>query len=266
MQSKIPLIAAVVGALLVGGATTGTTRASWTSQASLRSSSVGSGQMGYTATTPAGVTVNKVAGSTADTTFVLDDTSLGKNLAQSITASVGTTPTGVSATVGTSCPGGPSVSVDTTPTSPDQTLCVRVTSSSTAVSGNVTINLNSAQRPTAGWTTPAITRTVAVTVNQPATLPAPTGLACTGGSGTSVLTWNAVSGATGYQVFRADNNALIRSVSGTSSGNLVESDMGSPVTSSQKYSLHVKATNSTSTSGASGSFIIQFKPNGGCAG
>lgn len=172
MKSKIPLIVAVVGALLVGGATTGSTRASWTSQAPLQQHSVASGQMSYAATTPGAVAVARTVGATADTTFVVDDTSAGKNLTQRITASVAGTPTGVTATIGTSCPGASSVTVDTTPTSPDQTLCVRVTSSTTAVSGNVTINLNSAQRPTTGWTTSTISRSISVTVGNILTCPA----------------------------------------------------------------------------------------------
>ncbi|GAA1478358.1 hypothetical protein GCM10009623_28040 [Nocardioides aestuarii] len=195
MNPRIPFVAAVVGALLVGGATTGGTHASWSSQRQLAGHSVSSGQMSYTATTPGGVTVSRVAGATADTTLVLDDTSVGKKLGQRITATVGSTPTGVTATVGTACPGTSTVSVDTTPTSADQTLCVRVTSSTTAVSGNVNLTLSSAQRPTAGWTTPAITRTIAVTV---ATQP----LTCSAQSVKDVrsFTWEPVSGATGYTV------------------------------------------------------------------
>src|SRR5688500_12622942 len=193
MKSTIPLTVAVVGALLIGGATTGTTRASWTGQAPLHSSSVGSGQMSYTVTAPAGVTVDKLAGSIADTTITIDDTSLGKNLTQRITASVAGTPAGVTATIGTTCAAGPSF-VDTAPTTPNQTLCVRVTSSTTAVNGTVTINLSSAQRPTAGWTTPTITRSVAVTVTQPAQLPAAPVLQCGSflSNGAFTLTWTPV--------------------------------------------------------------------------
>lgn len=207
MNPRIPLVAAVVGALLVGGATTGGTYASWSSQRQLTAHSVSSGQMSYTATTPAGVTVSRVAGATADTTLVLDDTSAGKKLVQRITATVGATPTGVTATVGTSCPGAATTSVDTTPTSADQTLCVRVTSSTTAVSGNVTINLSSAQRPVAGWTTAAITRQVPVTVTDPGPS-APSGLSCNGGTtgsngGTGVrLTWT-LNGSTSYKIYQA---------------------------------------------------------------
>lgn len=201
MNPRITFVAAVVGALLVGGATTGGTHASWSSQRQLAAHSVSSGQMGYTATTPGGVTVTRVAGATADTTLVLDDTSVGKNLGQRITATVGSTPTGVTATVGATCSGATSVSVDTAPTSADQTLCVRVTSSTTAVSGNVTLTLSSAQRPVAGWTTAAITRTVAVTVNAPVPVPSAPTITCNAAQ--TGFSWPAVSGATTYSVHRS---------------------------------------------------------------
>jgi hypothetical protein len=165
MMSRIPLIAAVVGALLVGGATAGVTQASWTDQRQLHAHGATAGSMSFTATSPGAVSVDKVSTSSAETSFVLDDTSAGKNLQQRITATVASTPAGITATVGTSCAGATtgSVFVDTTPNSPNQSLCVRVTSSTTAVSGTVTINLSGAQRPT-GWATPLLTLTFQVTV------------------------------------------------------------------------------------------------------
>ena len=200
MSPRIPFVAAVVGALLVGGATTGGTNASWSNRQDLAASSVSSGRLGYTASNPGGVTVSRVAGATADTTLVLDDTSVGRNLGQRTTVTVGTTPAGVTATVGTTCSGAASVAVDTTPTSADRTLCVRVTSSTTAVSGNVTLTLSSAQHPVAGWTTTPISRSVAVTVTAPVPAPTAPAISCTtAGSG---LSWTAVSGAT-YAVHRS---------------------------------------------------------------
>ncbi len=153
MMSRIPLYAAVVGALLVGGATTGVTHASWTSQRPA-AAHYGDRQdsMSYTATTPGAVTVNKVGGSTAETSFVLDDTSAGKNLKQRLTTTVTSSPAGVTTTVGTgSCSTtAGSTFVDTTPTSANQTVCVKVTSSTTAVSGTVTLSIAGAQQPS-GW-------------------------------------------------------------------------------------------------------------------
>lgn len=167
-MSRIPLVAAAVGALLVGGATTGGTFASWTSQRPLHANDVQSGQLSFTATSPGAVAVDQTAGSTADTTFVLDDTSTGKNNQQRITASVAGTPAGITAGIGTSCATATSasVAVDTTPTSPNQSLCVRVTVTNqptTAVSGDVTVSISGAQRPT-GWSTPISTIRVPVTI------------------------------------------------------------------------------------------------------
>ena len=197
MSRRVPLYVAVVGALLVGGATTGTTAATWTGQRQLASNSVGSGAMTFTTTTPAGVTVNRTATSSATTTFVLDDTSVGKKLQQRVTAQVASTPTGVMATVGTSCPGASSVQVDTTPTSADVSLCVRVASSLTAVSGTVTLNVSGAQRPS-GWTTPVSTVSVPVTVNTAVAPGAPV-LSCNSATQNG-FRWPAVAGALDYVV------------------------------------------------------------------
>ncbi len=173
-MSRIPLVATVVGALLVGGATTGVTFASWSNQRPLHANGVQSGRLSFTATSPGAVAVDQTAGSTADSTFVLDDTSTGKNNQQRITASVAGTPAGITARVGTSCLTATtaSVAVDTTPSSANQSLCVRVTVSNqptTAVSGSVTVSISGAQRP-AGWSTPLTTVSVPVTVNTGMTL------------------------------------------------------------------------------------------------
>ena len=200
-MSRIPLVAAVVGALLVGGATTGGTHASWTNARQLQAHGVHAGSMSFTSTSPGAVAVDMTAGSTADSTFVLDDTSVGHNLRQRITASVAGTPAGITARIGTSCATATtaSVSVDTSPTSSNQTLCVKVTSSTTAVSGDVTVSISGAQRPI-GWATPAATVSVPVTVSSAALA-----LSC----GQSVnpspgyrITWNDVD-ADFYTVYRS---------------------------------------------------------------
>ena len=197
MSRRVPFLVAVVGVLLVGGAATGTTGATWTGQQQLSSNAVGSGAMSFTTTTPAGVTVLRTATSSATTSFVLDDTSNGKNLRQRVTAQVAGTPTGVTATVGTSCPGAASVQVDTTPTSADVTLCVRVASSLTAVSGTVTLNVSGAQQPS-GWSTPVSTVSVPVTVST-ATAPAAPVLSCNSPTQNG-FRWAAVTGAVDYVV------------------------------------------------------------------
>jgi hypothetical protein len=206
MMSRIPLIAAVVGALLVGGATTGVTHASWTGQRHLQAHQVSAGSMSFTATSPGAVTVDKVSGSTAETSFVLDDTSAGKNLQQRITATVAGAPAGVTATVGTSCTTtAASASVDTTPTSLDQTLCVKVASSPTAVSGTVTVSIAGAQQPT-GWSTPVLTRTIPVTVNAAAVPAVPPLLGCLPRDGGNIsFTWAPETGLS-YTLYSASVN------------------------------------------------------------
>ena len=196
MSRRLVLLVAVVGALLVGGATTGTTGATWTDKRPLAVSSVSSGAMAFTTTTPTGVTVPRTAGGSATTSFVVDDTSTGKNLQQRITAQVATTPAGVTATVGTSCPGAASVQTATTPSSADVTLCVRVASSVTAVSGTVTLQVSGAQQPS-GWTTPVSTVSVPVTVT--ATVPPAPAVACAGSSQNG-FNWPAASGADSYSI------------------------------------------------------------------
>ncbi len=206
-MSRIPL-ATVVGALLVGGATTGGTFASWNSHRPLHANGVQSGKLSLTATSPGAVAVDQTAGSTADSTFVLDDTSTGKNNQQRITASVAGTPAGITAKIGTSCATATSasVAVDTTPTSANQSLCVRVTVSNqpaTAVSGDVTVTISGAQRP-AGWSTPIATVSVPVTVSTPG--PAAPVLSCGPRSGNTIsFTWTSVSGET-YTLFTATSN------------------------------------------------------------
>ncbi|MGH3347710.1 MAG: hypothetical protein ACRDO4_12075 [Nocardioides sp.] len=212
MMSRIPLIAAVVGALLVGGATTEVTRASWTDQRQLHAHGATAGSMSFTATSPGAVSVDKMSTSAAETSIVLDDTSAGKNLQQRITATIATTPAGITATVGTDCTTtGPSASVDTIPTSPDQTLCMKVTSSTTAVSGTVTINLLGAQQPT-GWSTPLLTRSFPVTVNAVATPPpVPASFRCTGFDNNNIVrfAWDAVPTAEKYRVYRSGSSTFV---------------------------------------------------------
>src|SRR5690349_14483096 len=107
-MSRIPFVAAVVGALLIGGATTGGTHAKWVKAQNLAASSVSSGTMDFTLGSPSTLpTLNKVAGAEGQATFVATDTGAGKNLVQRITATISGTPTGVTAFVatGSTCAG-----------------------------------------------------------------------------------------------------------------------------------------------------------------
>ncbi len=256
MSSRIPLLVAVVGALLLGNATTGGTHASWVGQRQLATHSVGSGSMSFTATTPAGIAVNRVLSDTANTFFVVRDTSGGKNLTQRITVTVASTPAGISATVGTSCgSGGGSMFMDTTPGSGDRTLCVRVTSSATAVSGNVTLSLSGAQRPT-GWTTPTTTRSFPVTVTTAAPVaPILTGCEISKANGDrfATLNWASVPGVT-YTVQIRNTNTTVAALNG------VAFEQGSL---SNEVDLVVTAAQNGMSTTSTAYFDIKF-PNATC--
>ena len=62
MKSRIPLIAAVVGVLLVGGATTGSTLAVWRDQTQLAGTSVTSGSMALTVNGETSATFSEITG------------------------------------------------------------------------------------------------------------------------------------------------------------------------------------------------------------
>jgi hypothetical protein len=206
-MSRIPFVAAVVGALLIGGATTGGTHATWVNAQSLAASTAKSGSMDFTLGAPSTLAAIN-AGSEGQTTFVVTDTGVGKKLVQRITATVASTPAGVSAFVatGSTCGGStaPAAFADKTPSdaSRTQTYCVRVMSTATAVSGNVTLSVTGAQRPS-GWSVAAKTVTIPVTITQPAP-PAPA-LVCSGTSSdpnARTFTWTSVGSGATYQVYR----------------------------------------------------------------
>jgi len=81
----------------------------------------------------------------------------------------------------------------------------------------------------------------ALPVSALGTLPTPTGLTASAGDGTVVLTWNAVAGATGYNVYRTTisgrESVILASVTGTT-----YTDMGPLMTDGQTYFYEVVAT------------------------
>ncbi|MBB3111197.1 chitin-binding protein [Paenibacillus phyllosphaerae] len=80
------------------------------------------------------------------------------------------------------------------------------------------------------------------------TLSAPTGLAASGITNTSAtISWNAVSGATGYQVYR--NGSLVGTATTTSFTN-------SGLTAGSTYSYTIVATNSSGSSAASSALSV----------
>jgi hypothetical protein len=152
--------------------------------------------------------LSNTAGSEGAATFVATDSGVGKNLVQRITATIASAPTGVTAYVaaGSTCSGTTTTSAfaDKSPSDAarTQTYCVRVVSSSTAVPGNVTLNVTGAQRPS-GWSVLAKTVTIPVTITQAA--PAAPALVCSATNSdpnARTFTWTSVGSGATYQVYR----------------------------------------------------------------
>ncbi|HYH35151.1 MAG TPA: hypothetical protein VD814_08390 [Nocardioides sp.] len=206
MRSWTPLSVAVVGALLLGGATTGTTRASWTSRAGTGDASLGTAAMSLTAeASPASITVPH--GSSVTTVITVADSSSlrAKHLQQRLTPTlVGTLPTGVTAALTTrvngTCTGTAQTPVTTTPgLTRAFCLTVNVAVGTAATSATVTVRIAGQQlrgNTPAGWT--ATPRTVSVPVAIPVPPAAPVS-SCIAANQNG-LKWTAVPGATGYVV------------------------------------------------------------------
>ena len=197
-MSRTPFIVTVVGALLIGGATTGTTRASWVAQRSTSASTVSSGTM-TSAISSSPTTLAKLPPdgvSFATSTFTVSDTGTGRNLVQRLEAAVSRLPQGVDAYVsqGSTCStgGGTSASIDKRPTdsSHTTTFCVRAVAGTTAVAGDIEVAVSGRQHP-GGWSGVSTTLRIPVTIG---------GLRCTAGQNKIVLSWDAVSGASSYSV------------------------------------------------------------------
>jgi hypothetical protein len=212
MSSRTLLLAAVVGVLLVGGATTGRTHASWVSRANLQAAGVTSASMGLGATASP-TTVVVARGSAESTRVTVSDTSsaTAKNLRQRVTPTlVASLPSGVTASLtaatANGCTATAQGSVDLAPGG-SFTTCVTVSASasSTATSATVRLSYSGAQvrgTTVAGWTTAAQTVTVPVTiaVSEP-------DLACSpgnaNGQGNYTVSWSAIAGATSYRLYAA---------------------------------------------------------------
>ena len=228
MSSRTLLLAAVVGVLLVGGATTGGTHASWVSRANLQPTGVASATMGLAATAaPATLSVER--GSSATTRVTVNDTSstAARNLRQRVTPTLtGTLPSGVTATLATATANGCAATaqgaVDLAPGG-SFTTCLTVSASASAAVPTATLNVTYAGAQVrgttvAGWTTAAQTVTVPVTivVVEPA-------LACSPGNaswqGSYTFSWSAVTSASSYRVYAATSQngaySLVATVPGS---------------------------------------------------
>ncbi len=194
-MSRLPLAASVVGALLVGGAVTGSTHASWVSEKPLNEHSVASGAMSVAGSaSPASLTLDRGASGTVVVTVTDTSTTAAKNLRQQITPSVASGPAGVTTTLTTRVNGACTTTAQpavTTLPGGSFTSCLNITATSTASSGTVVVSLPGAQVPS-GWSSSASV-SVPVTINN---LAAPT-ISCAGPT-SNTFSWPAVSGATGY--------------------------------------------------------------------
>jgi len=270
MSSRILLRVAVVGALLVGGATTASTRASWTDQANLASSSVSSGTMSLAASA-APATLSVAKGSSATSVITVGDTSspAAKNLVQRITPAVtGTLPAGVTATLttrsGGTCTGTAQSPVTTTPGG-SLTTCLNVTvaNSATATSATVTVGVTGQQMRAgspAGWSTPTQTVSVPVSITGGSAPSAPV-ISCGAyvANGTYSITWTAASGVT-YSAHRAtgtNTDAGYTSVT-TSATSPYPATVATGVTTFWR----LRATNASGTSGWSNTIQLTRSGNG----
>jgi len=216
MNTRIPLIVAVVGALLVGGATTGTTRASWVDSSTQASSKVTSGRMAMSASvSAASVTVPRGESRSVSLTLKDDSTTSAKNLKQKLDATTSSSsPSNVSASIsasGGSCSG---VALPQTVTPGQQrTSCVTVTAPAGATPGQYTVTVvpTGAQSPSGGWRSVVSSVPITVTVTAPGPS-APSGLSCDGGTtgsngGTGVrLKWT-LNGSSSYKIYQALSSA-----------------------------------------------------------
>ncbi|MBD3924193.1 hypothetical protein IEZ26_06135 [Nocardioides cavernae] len=227
MSPRTLLLAAVVGVLLIGGATTGGTHASWVSRANLQTAGVSSATMGLGATASP-TTLEVERGSTESTRVTVTDTSstAARNLRQRATPTLtGSLPTGITASLTTATANGCTATaqgaVDLAPGG-SFTTCVTVSASAstTATSATVRLSYSGAQvrgTTVAGWTTAAQTVTVPVTivVTEPV-LDCSPGNA--NGQGSYTFSWSAITGATAYRFYRATTQNGTYSLAGTVPG------------------------------------------------
>ncbi len=221
MNHRIPLIVAVVGALLVGGATTGSTRASWVDQVNLPTHAVGSGEMTRTGVAaPTSLSVTKGLTATTKVTATNSSPAAAKNLVQRITptVSVSTTPgsaTGVTASLTTTNSGGTCTGTAQGPVSTTAgqnfVFCVNVsaTAGTTATAATVTVTLSGQQMRNGnpqGWNS-SQTVTVPVTVLAP-TPPTPV-LTCVEIGSDARVSWTEVPGTTYYRSDLAERFFLV---------------------------------------------------------
>jgi hypothetical protein len=267
MSRRTPLVVAVVGALLVGGATTGTTLAQWRDQAAMPAGGITSGSMSHAVEDP-GSALELTAGSGVTTTVLVRDTSsaAARNLRQTIRIrdvalvdpTSGLSRSNLSLSVerkpwsGCSTPGsGP----DRLPrslgtTSPGETIevCLAVVAdaSTPTSAGSLRLDLAAEQvRPDgspAGWTSESIA-TISLTVAAP-TLPSTPTVACHSGKG---ATFGWTEGGSYYKVYRAAESSGPFTVVSTQTA-AEYTDSGSGFSKNEVRFFRVRAVNASGES------------------
>jgi hypothetical protein len=289
MRHRTPLAVAVVGALLIGGATTGTTLAQWHDEAPVQAGSITSGSLSHTVLnggdTRLGV-ISLAAGAAdaASVTGTVRDTSAvgSKNLRQEIrvsdvqltdatnSLSLSYLRLAVAPKSTASCPAAvpsspaagyaSSVLQRTGPGSPTYDVCVAVaaTAAAPASTGRLQLTFAGVQvRPdgsTAAWTSRA-TATVDLTVTSDAP-PTPSGLACVSQvkGDTTTITWTTLPGLT----YSLVNGGVVK-VGGIGSAGLPVTITADQV-GGKNVDLKVRAQNSAGVStDSSQAFKIQFQ-------
>ncbi len=267
MIPRLALAASVVGALLIGSAVTGTTSASWVNQAGMSSSAVRAGTMGLgtpaaaTTVTPA---LTQSATSSGTSTFSVTDSGTGKHLVQRVTATITGRPAGVAALiqVGDACAAGGAAAVFIDRRPADQshttTFCVRVTSSPTATTGNVTIAVTGQQQPT-GWSNGPRLVTIPVPVTPTVQPPTITCSANQSDPNARTFTWSSAGAQATYQLYRRGPGETDFSTVGsaTSVRTYTETALGN----SQTSSFRIKTMQGTQPSEFSSTVTITRNGN-----
>jgi hypothetical protein len=286
VSRRTALAVAVVGALLIGGATTGTTHALWRDQGTMPGSSVTSGTMSHTVTfdgtTPLG-SVSLIPGEppkVIDATL-LDSSLPAKNLRQGISftgvdlvgqdpgvslshlrLSIGRkTSNGCSAPSPGAADGDLSASLSTTAPGESVDICLRIAAVTGTTTGSATLRLSFAGeqvRPGgqhAGWTS-GTTTSLALAVGGATAPVAPGGLQCVsqikGESAT--LTWATSPGLT----YALVNNGQVKVANITSS--MLPLTIRATNVGGNNVDLKVRVTNSAGVSTESPTtFAIQFQ-------
>jgi hypothetical protein len=285
VSRRTPLAVAVVGALLIGGATTGTTHALWRDEATVPGSSVASGTMSHAVTVDDSTpfeTVSLVPGQspTVIDATIADTSPPAKNLRQAVkftgvelvgqdtglslsqlTMSAGTrTSNGCSAATPAAADGDLSAALGTTSPGDSIHVCLRIAAvTGTTASGTLQLTFAGEQvRPggqPAGWTSVS-TASVGLTVTSGPAVPPALVLRCDSDKGTRIV-WDAR--ATSFNVYESESLAFGSEPITTTTSNQYTRDPFPHDTNATRY-FKVRSTSNGVESPDSN--IIKMRRNG----